>query len=317
MLRFSQSQAIVFGLLMRMAIVDTLRLASGIVDHEPEVRNVTVFWHISALKGHYSRTERIVSRQWNRLGDSGLLQNAAIKIGFINTGGLNRSELYKNVPTLEKIFQHPHVDVVTEAKHGNECVTTSQLSQFARKFVTQYPAKSQYILYFHSRGVTHGDPPSPEDDWTQAMEYFTIDHWPHAIRKIVAGEALTSGIELWPHAKAMHSDDSEHPGKDMWLYSGSFWWATASYLASLPDPYLTSKNGTNRYACSEDWVLWNWQGKAKHQCLHYTGTEMFVRGRIHSYIDRYPKEFYDCVSEGVPALTPCQPIHHCHGSGCK
>jgi len=69
----------------------------------------------------------------------------------------------------------------------------------------------------------------------------------------------------------------------------------------------------------------------EHAVLHYTGVRMGDAGRIHSYIDRYPPDHYNCAASDVtdaeakfssaafrrPALTPCVSItHRCHGAGC-
>ena len=50
---------------------------------------------------------------------------------------------------------------------------------------------------------------------------------------VVRNGALTAGCELVPHA-------ARPPGRrrPAWRYTGNFWWANVSYLASLPDPEI-------------------------------------------------------------------------------
>ena len=106
----------------------------------------------------------------------------------------------------------------------------------------------------------------------------------------------------------------------MLVRSGNFWWARPSYLARLPDPVRASRNGRDRFECSEDWVLSNWNRWQRHEVLHYTGVRLGMPGRIHKYKDRYPGHMYECSDKQEPtrpSRTPCAPILKCHGSmGC-
>jgi hypothetical protein len=71
------------------------------------------------------------------------------------------------------------------------------------------------------------------------MEYFNIQHWQHVSQALAANnELMTAGCEPWAHSKRQ----ADFPGfvrsnaEEVWHYSGNFWWARASHIATLPDP---------------------------------------------------------------------------------
>lgn len=150
------------------------------------------------------------------------------------------------------------------------------------------------------------------------MEHFTIVHWRAAIGAMEHSGALTAGLELFPHPARIARRRTGW--KDVFHYSGNFWWARPTYLARLPDPVKAARGGQDRHECCEDWLLTNYHRWQRHEVLHYTGLAPGFPGRIHKYLDRYPEAMWSCadrVEPSRPSRTPCRPIGRCHGSiGC-
>ena len=258
-------------------------------------RRLAIYWHIFAKAAPLfeARLDSVLSRQLAVLEASGLLAIATVRVGLVGEG---RS------PALRRVLRHPRMHVVAESATGYECVTTDAL----------HAHRSEYdvVLYMHSRGTTHIHNSTADrcaDDWTQMMEYVLITNWRYAVWRIAQG-ANTAGAELCSH--------SSHLGSNLphvYHYSGSFFWASSAYLATLSSPSVLvrrvppAKQTAVRYLCSEDWLFdgitpdrLNFD---KFAVLHYTGVRMGARGRIHSYKDRYPPEYYVCPSTPRPGPT--------------
>jgi hypothetical protein len=207
-----------------------------------QTTNLTVFWHIGVLTGREERLEQILRRQFFVVKDSGLASEAQIKIGLV----VNRRTWCNRVfsiayctgsPTLNRILDHGHTELVAAEVVADECTTTKPLWKYAQQHASSKNNEG-LVLYFHSRGVSR-DPETPGEEWTKTMEYFTIRHWRHVTRTMADNLSLmTAGCEPWPHEKRQ----ADFPGlvrpnaDEVWHYSGNFWWARASYVAALPDP---------------------------------------------------------------------------------
>ena len=271
-----------------------------------------VFWHIGSVPGADTRLNEIMQRQFSLLNSSGLLQVSEVLVGLAGSF----SPLSWKIVT--QMLAHPNIRIVSRGQlHQHECLTTHMLWDYAQMFCGTRGSHScdRPVLYFHSRGVTHAEPPA--HDWTKMMEYFMIEHWRVPDFLIRNRHVQTAGCELffWPHSP-----------RPVWHYSGNFWWASLGHIAKLPDPndYARSVGGPHtRYACGEFWLLARMSDPKQHVILHYTGPSPGGQGMIHSYVDRYPRPMYDCPQPSpikelavVPSASPCSPIRSCHGEGC-
>ncbi len=88
----------------------------------------------------------------------------------------------------------------------------------------------QAVAYVHTKGIRHMADATPRvfravNSWRHFLEWGTIDRWRDAIARLQTVDA--AGVNYrdspWPH------------------FSGNFWWATASYIRTLPGP-LSDKN---------------------------------------------------------------------------
>jgi hypothetical protein len=251
---------------------------------ESEFKNIYIFWHIFAPIGRETRLEQILSRQFDLLESSNLL-NSCNKV-FIGLIG------HATTPTLTEILYHPKVIIVKYVDQANEEITTSKIREFALKSTS-----NARVLYIHSRGITHDSDElnGPAEDWTKMMEFFLIERWQKAYE--VLENYYTAGCEMWADEEIYH-------------YSGNFWWATTDYIKQLPDPM---KDVPDRYMVSEKWILRladKQIPKEKFYVLHRTTKHKYGRGMIHSYVDMYPREMYSLGLE-----LPNEPIDpwECNG----
>ena len=238
---------------------------------------IQVFWHIFINEAGLSRAEHIITRQFEKIKNSGLLDRClAINIGYASTIDF----------PVKHIIEHPKVKIIVQKDSGNEGVTTTYLKQFCDNQATE-----NLILYIHNRGMSHNED-SPSEDWTLMMEYFVIENWRNSINLLK--DKYTCGCEMWSFYSVFH-------------YSGNFWWSRSSYVKLLPYPSFE-----NRHTEAELWILLLAERGIKKEhfgILHRTSRDRYERGRVHSYIDRYPLKYYLSGSQ-TPDIEIDETIFH-------
>lgn len=86
--------------------------------------------------------------------------------------------------------------------------------------------KNQYVLYFHTKGVTHPDNKKSKD-WRGFMEYAVIDNYAACIKYLDNGYT-TVGCNL---------NIQPSPNQVPTHFSGNFWWATGEYILKNKSRY--------------------------------------------------------------------------------
>ena len=186
------------------------------------------FWHIGALNDN---VEKILDRQYKRIKESGLIEGGVeIKVCIIN-------KLKEDTKTLKKIKNE--FNVIYEIEDGYECSTMYEIWKYSKK------NPNKFIGYIHSKGVTRETNKNVED-WTNYLEYYTIDKWKENIKYLKEGYDSV-GCNL-------KKEDTTH-------YSGNFWWARSNYIGRNENPINFSYSDDKR-KCSEHWLLKN-SGKFK------------------------------------------------------
>jgi hypothetical protein len=242
---------------------------------------IYIYWHIFINETGLSRAKNIINRQFEKIKNSGLLDRCkAIHIGYVSSIDF----------PIKHIINHPKIKIIVKKDDGNEGVTTTSLKDFCDNQQTE-----NLIMYIHNRGMSRGED-SPAEDWTFMMEYFIIENWKNSINLLK--DKYTCGCEMWPDNSVFH-------------YSGNFWWARSSYIKLLPFP-----NFYNRWTESEFWVLKLAENGIKKEhfgILHRTSRNRYERGRVHSYIDRYPLVYYQSGKE-TPDIEIDEKVFH--GENC-
>jgi len=164
----------------------------------------------------------IVHEQMTQLEDSGLLAAASEMIVGIN-GPESESREYAGlvIPAKAKLVMHG-------PKSFAENLTLVEIE----KWVPTH--KDWYVLYFHTKGATHAigtDYAAFSAKWRRCMMEELVYGWKRCV------SLLDSGIEAvgchWLTGQGW--DHSQH------YFAGNFWFAKASYLATLPSIYKRAR----------------------------------------------------------------------------
>lgn len=123
-------------------------------------------------------------------------------------------------------------------------------------------------LYVHTKGVSVNSDNSNIDQWRRMMSYFMIYGW-------------RSCLESLSYADTVGVDFRTEPVRH---YSGNFWWAKGSYIATLPEVTSIPLIFSERHK-AEFWLCSNEKGL--HHCLYDSTVDCHQR---HLY--SYPIENY-------------------------
>jgi len=252
-------------------------------------KELYIFWHIYVNPNRLDRCKDIVNRQYDKIKNSGLLERCTcIYIGYVST-----------IPfPLSNILKNKKIKILVHYKEGFEGVTTTAL----KKFCDERKNHNFAILYIHNRGATRF-PDSPSEDWTLMMEYFCIENWKKGLS--ILSNKYTAGCEMWAHRSRIKQNDF------IYHYSGNFWWARSDYIRLLKYPTFENRNEE-----SEDWILQladKGISKTKFGILHRTSQKKYERGIVHSYLDRYPMEYYKKANETPDKKIDKNLFHGEHG----
>lgn len=95
-----------------------------------------------------------------------------------------------------------------------------------------------YVLYLHSKGATHG-PDSyrfkANEIWRKCMMRHCVQNWRQCVADLDAGYESVGAHWM--------TGEKTPPGHNIW--AGTFFWAKASFLATLPSIYLRDRIKTS------------------------------------------------------------------------
>lgn len=172
----------------------------------------------------------LMLNQMDALRQSGLL--AACDEFYIGVNGDSDDAKIARMlaPAKAKILAHGH-GATTEIPTLN-CLTG---------WAVGHP--DSYIMYHHAKGVTHPYE-ATWSAWRQRMENAVVWGWEKCVQDLDAGCDSAGAHWLTPEQfpNLVH-------GNPFW--GGTFWWATARYLLTLPQ--LPAPTWRNRYE-AEQWI---------------------------------------------------------------
>lgn len=120
------------------------------------------------------------------------------------------------------------------------------------------------IWYIHTKGVSRCSHELQKMvDWRKLMEYFTVENHISCARSLADHDIC--GVN-WRTHREPH-------------FAGNFWWANASYIRTLPDPY--------EFDVDDRWQAEWWIGRnpeVRPKSFHESG--------IKHYLSRYPLSRY-------------------------
>eukprot|EP00667_Euglena_gracilis_P013291 EG_transcript_13701 len=277
-----------------------------------------VFWHVTLVGHHIGHAANIIQKQWLHLQRSGVYALSTIHVGLIAQPNITAPLV------LRRIFNARHTRLASFAPYdpratdpelqASECITSTPMWQYAGDFLRckAHAGCTRHaeglVLYLHSKGVTHPGAMDSED-WRNLMEYYLLEHWMYNVFLMSREGAWTTGVYYIDY-HPISRNNTPH-------YSGNFFWANLTYIASLPAP------GGNRWECCEAWILLGRQPQ-RHVALHLPLKDIRVPNQG-LYFQRYHRELYDCPVQAppwmaplqwIPALRPCHTALPCDGMKC-
>lgn len=137
------------------------------------------------------------------------------------------------------------------------------------------------VLYIHTKGISRAGS-KPVEDWVNYISYFNINRWKDRWNDLHIKKYDCSGVNLL----GTH-DHSVEKGQTPLHYSGNFWWAKGSHLATLHSPYahkeLFLAPYIKNYVNAEMWVASNKNGKYFNA----------FTSNINHYHKEFPRELYE------------------------
>lgn len=121
----------------------------------------------------------------------------------------------------------PAVEVYAETEYGHEQFTLSKIRRYSDLVPFTTP-----VYYAHPKGSYH---PSPfQDNWRRGMEGMLTDDWDLRVDELRTYDAV--GLH-WLTPQQFEGEGVTSP-----FFGGNFWWATAGYLAGLPEPSTETRH---------------------------------------------------------------------------
>jgi hypothetical protein len=169
-------------------------------------KEINIFIHIALLDGWFEKVHKYISLI-NSSGLFNIVNN--IYLCFVGEGTIDMSNFSDNIRN--KIC----IKRVSNNLTDFELPTQKLLYDFCSN------NKDSYILYIHTKGVGK-DINLCIEDWIDYMLYFLIEKYTDVFEYLLTKS--TVGVDL-------RTEPTLH-------YSGNFWWAKSSYIATLPDPLV-------------------------------------------------------------------------------
>lgn len=222
---------------------------------------IAIFIHTANVEGAFQRLLQFAS-----LLEKTNLLHIANKI-FLSYVGPETSLFHTIHPSFTVVHASMHLDEY-------ELPTQNLLWNYAKENL------NSQILYLHTKGVGKEKNECIED-WIDYMLYFCVEKWKEA--RALLKNHDTTGVDLL-----------QEPVKH---YSGNFWWANASYIQSLPQPYEFANlqkypNPLNSLRHNQEfWICFL---KHSHACMWQSNINCYER-----HVHRYHRNLYDLKKDAV------------------
>lgn len=186
---------------------------------------IAVFYHCYLWNGTPPELKpwalAVVTDQMNRLARCGLAAAASEIIAGVNGG--------EESLDVARFIMPPKTQIVL---HGLKSKCENPTIVLLENWLKAHPEEA-YVLYFHAKGISH-DPASEygqfDGKWRECMMAHCIDNWTRCVTDLGAAEAV--GCH-WLTGQG--HDHSQH------YFAGTFFWARASYLRTLPSIFLRDR----------------------------------------------------------------------------
>jgi hypothetical protein len=195
---------------------------------------LAIFYHCYLFSGDppelLPNAYLVVSDQMRRLQASGLADAADEIIVGINGGIESRIAVGQVVPFKTTIFEH-----------GLESKCENPTLVLLERWLTRHPEEA-YVLYFHAKSSSH-DLNSAygrfDWNWQDCLMRHCVDNWRQCVQDLGAYEAVGC------HWLTGQADGTQN------YFAGTFFWARASFLRTLPSIFQRERIKMSGIASAE------------------------------------------------------------------
>ena len=181
--------------------------------------NIDIVYHIATL----NNWRDVAQEQLKTLESSGLWEAC---------DSLTVTVVGKQISEVKRLFERYKASEKLTIVHASKDLHQYEFPgiEMVQKIAREKPASK--ILYIHTKGLLHHKQHTENNVrlWRKYMEYFTIERW-------------TDCIEALVNADICGVDYSKSPSG--YYFSGNFWWARASYIATC------KLSRDSRYSCEQ------------------------------------------------------------------
>ncbi len=223
---------------------------SSVIPQKP----IVAFFHVACMNNYIDVTEEIIFS----LVSSGVYQNATkIFYGTVGTPDQEFLKIMQRYPKMECVYSHKDISLV----------------EYPMLIYMQNYIKDQdiYVLYLHTKGVS-----KPHDTLTQEWRKYLLRHvvYHYAQHMYFLNHGCDISGTGWKE-HPVHYHTAYGLGYSIGThshFSGNFWWASSSYLQSLPDIDFLKQNALRDFSLDKsiDFFYYRiicemWIGMSKNQ----------------------------------------------------
>lgn len=196
---------------------------------------IVVFYHSYLFTGDppdlLPSAYAVVEDQMTRLEKSGLAAAASRIICGVNGG--------QESLDIAKFLLPRRAQIVL---HGLQSKCENPTLVLLENYLKENPGEA-HILYFHAKGSSHdlsSDYGKMDGRWRNCLMRTCVENWRQCVADLATHEAVGAH---WLTGQGW--DHSQH------YFAGTFWWARASYLRTLPSIFLRERIKTSGIGSSE------------------------------------------------------------------
>jgi len=152
----------------------------------------------------------------------------SVQVGIIG----NEQQREAVVRHIQESYNNPKIRIAVQRDSGYEGVTLNKLWEFSKE-------NDGYILYAHTKGTSRGG--LVNQLWGRSMLFFSVVRWTNATNALRDVDAVGCHYlckEKFPEYFELYK---EHHPQGHPFFAGNFWWAKASYIRGLQNPFIEDK----------------------------------------------------------------------------
>lgn len=179
------------------------------------MKPIAIFYHCLFYLGEPPHAlpvaTSIISEQMEALRVSGLLGHCMSMTVGVNGGQESMGAVDVFIPRKAQVIMH-----------GLKCHNENRTLFHVEQWLPGH--EDWYVLYFHSKGASHPKRDEFTTTWRNCMMRHDITNWRQCVQDLDLGYEAVGCHWMTPPATPEGQN----------IFAGTFWWAKASYLLTLP-----------------------------------------------------------------------------------